>query len=280
MKFSLKNELLGIVCLSLLLFLVIVLTELKTVRILLGFPFVLFFPGYVLTATLYPGKGMLNGYKRYALSIGLSIIIVPLIGLFLNYLPWGIRIYPVLIALLLYICILAWLGWYRRNKLPEEERFKLFWETSFNWSKLPKNGKVFFGLLIFCLLLICGTLAYVFQTAESVDSFTEFYILDQNGKTEGYPEQLKVGETGKLQIVIINHEGEKTDYLIEVLAEDMRYEATGVISLENSQKWKKNIDFRFEKPGYQKIDFLLHKAGYDLQKPYRKLQLWVNVLPE
>jgi uncharacterized membrane protein len=60
----------------------------------------------------------------------------------------------------------------------------------------------------------------------------------------------------------------------------MRYEATGVISLENSQKWKKNIDFRFEKPGYQKIDFLLYKAGYDLQKPYRKLQLWVNVLPE
>ena len=91
---------------------------------------------------------------------------------------------------------------------------------------MPKNGKVFFGLLIFCLLLICGTLDYVFQTAESVDSFTEFYILDQNGKTEGYPEQLKVGETGKLQIVIVNHEGEKTDYLIEVLAEDMRYEAT------------------------------------------------------
>ena len=49
-------------------------------RIVLGLPFVLFFPGFVLNLALFPGKEGMGGIERMALSFGLSIAVVPLIG--------------------------------------------------------------------------------------------------------------------------------------------------------------------------------------------------------
>ena len=62
-------------------------------RNILGLPLVLFLPGYALIAALFPAKSDLDGIERVALSFGLSIAVVPLIGLGLNYTPWGIRTY-------------------------------------------------------------------------------------------------------------------------------------------------------------------------------------------
>ena len=54
------------------------------VRIILCLPLVLFLPGYTLIATLFPRKGDLDGIERVAFSFGLSIAIIPLLGLALN----------------------------------------------------------------------------------------------------------------------------------------------------------------------------------------------------
>jgi uncharacterized membrane protein len=78
--------------LSVALILVIVFIPNSPVRVVLGLPFVLFFPGYALICLLFPRKGDLDGVERIALSLGLSIAIVPLIGLALNYTSWGIRL--------------------------------------------------------------------------------------------------------------------------------------------------------------------------------------------
>ena len=50
------------------------------VRIPLGLLMVLFVPGYALIAALFPRKDDLDGIERLALSFGLSIAVVPLIG--------------------------------------------------------------------------------------------------------------------------------------------------------------------------------------------------------
>jgi uncharacterized membrane protein len=75
------------------------LNEISPVRIILGLPLMLFLPGYALIATLFPRKGDLDGIERIALSFGLSIAITPLLGLGLNYTPFGIRLTPILIVI-------------------------------------------------------------------------------------------------------------------------------------------------------------------------------------
>ncbi|MCD6456429.1 MAG: DUF1616 domain-containing protein [Methanophagales archaeon] len=64
------------------------------IRIILGLPLVLFLPGYSLIAALFPRKDDLDAIEQIALSFGLSIAITPLLGLALNYTPFGIRLTP------------------------------------------------------------------------------------------------------------------------------------------------------------------------------------------
>jgi uncharacterized membrane protein len=68
-------------------------------RIVLGSLFTLFLPGYSLIEALYPKEDDLSPLERLALSIGLSLALVPLVGLLLNYSPWGIRLDPTMAAL-------------------------------------------------------------------------------------------------------------------------------------------------------------------------------------
>src|SRR6056297_2775407 len=85
-------------------------------RVPIGLAFVLFVPGYAFIAALFPERGErpvseqdvvdaadagrdgIDGIERVALSFGLSIAIVPLIGLVLNFTPWGIRLVPIATA--------------------------------------------------------------------------------------------------------------------------------------------------------------------------------------
>ena len=65
-------------------------------RYALGALFVLYLPGAALIELLYPKKSDLSQLERLALSLGLSLALVPLVGLVLNYTPWGIRLEPIL----------------------------------------------------------------------------------------------------------------------------------------------------------------------------------------
>jgi len=93
------------------------------VRVVLGLLLVLFLPGYSLIAALFPRRDDLDGIERIALSFGLSIAVVPLIGLGLNYTPFGIRLVPILAVLSVFTVSLAVIAGVRRCWLPEADRF-------------------------------------------------------------------------------------------------------------------------------------------------------------
>jgi uncharacterized membrane protein len=65
-------------------------------RSLTGRIFIIVVPGYSPVASLFAGKNDISGMGRAALSFGLSIVIVPLAGLILNFTSWGIRLEPML----------------------------------------------------------------------------------------------------------------------------------------------------------------------------------------
>lgn len=68
-------------------------------RYLFGSVFVLFLPGYSFIKALFPVKEIDN-VERSALSIGMSLAIVAINAIILNYTPWGISTTPITISLL------------------------------------------------------------------------------------------------------------------------------------------------------------------------------------
>jgi len=93
------------------------------VRYVLGSVFVLYLPGYTFIKALFPtqvpfktSSENLDSIERVALSVGMSIALVPLTGLFLNYTPWGIRTTPVTLSLLALTLIFATAAMIREHK--------------------------------------------------------------------------------------------------------------------------------------------------------------------
>lgn len=93
-------------------------------RYVLGAIFVLWLPGYALIKALFPEnktivekQNSLDTVERSALSIGLSLALVPIVGLLLNYSPWGIRLAPITLSLLALTLILATVALVREHNL-------------------------------------------------------------------------------------------------------------------------------------------------------------------
>jgi len=92
-------------------------------RYILGSIFVLWLPGYTFIKALFPEKE-LDSIERVALSIGMSLALVPITGLLLNYTPWGIRLTPITISLLALTLTFATAAIIRehQNKLKQESK--------------------------------------------------------------------------------------------------------------------------------------------------------------
>ena len=84
-------------------------------RYVFGGLLILFLPGYALIQTLYAKRAELDGLTRIALSIGLSLALVPLDGLVLNYTPFGIRLIPVAISISVLTAIFLVLALHKRH---------------------------------------------------------------------------------------------------------------------------------------------------------------------
>ena len=89
---------------------------LLVLRWALGSVFVFFIPGYVTLQGLYPGDRRIDRGERIALSVALSLVLVMLVGLLLNYTPWGIRLTPILISLTILTVGLAAMALTRRYR--------------------------------------------------------------------------------------------------------------------------------------------------------------------
>lgn len=98
---------------------------LKYARYILGSMVVLFIPGYVTIEALYPGEKDLTPLERLALSIGLSLALIPLIGLILNYTPWGIRLNPILASLSAYILVILLVAAYQKYRVYAKTRTQI-----------------------------------------------------------------------------------------------------------------------------------------------------------
>ena len=261
---------------------------------------VLFVPGYVLAAALFPGslapqKPEIDWIERIALSFGLSIAVVPLLGLLLIFTPWGIRSVPIVVTISLFTVGMGCVAYWRRSRLPPEQRLSLTVDLSMpEWKEYGAWDKALTVALASSILIAGGALAYVVLTPRPDETFTELYVLGPVGNLSGYPTNLIVNETGSLILGLANHEGATVNYTIRVDLVGVRivYDDTAgfnktvevnrttwssfPVNLADRQNWTQPYMFRINYTGFWEVQFLLFKDR-DFSSAYREVHLYVRV---
>jgi len=287
MKSKLPFDLVIVLVLTMLtiLFVLVPPFEKTAFRSILGLPVVLFLPGYALIAALFPRKNDLDAIERIALSFGLSIAVVPLIGLVLNFTPWGIRLVPIIISLTLFIFVMVFIAHSRRLQIRENEQFEVHFKKIYDSIKAeiftkPENrvDRILTVVLLISIILAVLMLVYVIVTPKQGEKYTEFYLLGPGGKAEGYPTNLTAGNTGSVIVGVVNHEYATVNYTLKVkIREEVLNEQH--IWLEHNKTWQKPVNFTPVSEGtYLKLEFLLYKED-NFTIPYRDTHLWLNPLP-
>lgn len=245
-------------------------------RIPLGLLFALFFPGYALIATLYPRKEDLSGAERVALSLGTSLAVVSLIGLGVNFVPWGFRLGPVLLSLASFTAICSLLAAQARRRLPQPERFTIEIGFLFRQLRTLSWGQVAIAGVIITAIALVGLRLHAAHSPTG-ETFTEFYVLNERGKAEAYPDWIPAGKSADVILGIINRELRRTTYTIAVRANNLLETTLGPVTLHDGQKWERNVRVSLTRPGtHQEIEFLLFKDNDPV--PHRRLHLLINVL--
>jgi uncharacterized membrane protein len=272
------------------------------VRQVLGLIFVLFLPGYAATAALFPENEQIDGIERVALSFGLSIAIVPLIGLALNFTTWGIRLDPIMASVSGFIIAAAAVGWYRRMRLPVDERFAIVVDFQMDWKGMPLVDKALTVGIAVMLVASVVVLAWAITTPREGETFTQLALLGPDGMATDYPRNMTVGEDKRVLLSVKSFEHATFDYTVVIVltnATDYNFtvESSSIdwnqthsltpyegisqdFSLEHLEYYNQTFDFNVTGNGTWKLQFLLYSQGQPLdQDSYREVHLWLVVSP-
>jgi uncharacterized membrane protein len=302
LKIKLFNDILFIDALTIILILAIVFIPINSIRIILGIPFLLFFPGYMLVTAFFPGSKNMGVTERVILSLGLSIAVDALIGLGLNYTPWGIRLEPLLFSISAFIILTSAIAFYRQSKAHGKPGFMQSFQPRLPGYEGRFLNKTLAVILALTILGTFGTIGYSLASAKTGEKFTEFYILGINGKAENYPASFILTDTqitgvgyagifnysdklGRVTLGIINNQQAKTIYSVSLKIDgqpaSMNYAGQSFNQLEGIElmqggKWEGEVGFAPSHTGNsQKVEFLLFENGKST--PQETLHLWIDV---
>lgn len=258
---------------------------LQLVRLPLGLAYILFVPGYCLTAALFPAADDLDGIERTGLSLGLSVAWVSILALILDWLPWGLRLWPILWGELLSILLFSGLALWRRGRLQSGTAHApaLDWRPRPWWATLSGYERRIYKLCAGALLVAGLSAAWVFLVPSPAEFMTEFYILGKEGLAEDYPRQAAPGETLSVTLGIRSLERRAHSYRVEVWAVDpwqerqQQVQTAGPFPLGREEELERPLTWQMPWPG-QDQQLLFWLFIDDEPEPYRRLRLWLNVV--
>ncbi|MDG5761203.1 DUF1616 domain-containing protein [Natronococcus sp. A-GB1] len=305
-------------------------------RVPLGIALVLFVPGYVFVAALFPEAGpedakgdslesdagqfetddeaadwntpcrsQIDRIERLALSFGLSVAIAPLIGLVLNFTPWGIRLIPIMIAVSGFTLVATVVAAVRRWNLPEDERFSVpyhEWVERGRAELLEPDSRAdaVLNVLLVVSILIAGlSVGYAVMLPPQGESFSAIYLLNEDNDGElvadDYPTEFELGENHEVIVGIDNHEHQPTDYTVVVVEQDTEVVENDTVvtdqreldrfetHLEHNETWTHTHDLEPTMTGENvRIVWLLYPendvpADPSIENTAYHVHLWVDV---
>ena len=245
---------------------------------LLGILLVLFTPGYVLVAALFPGNKEIDWVERFALSAGLGLAVVALLGLALNFTPVGIRLIPV-VSTTATFTILTGLGAHaRRMDLPVGERLAFhLYVTLPSWKGYGNLDRALAIGLAASIAVATTTIAYAVLIPPPDERFTSFFVLGVSGGTFGYPTCLNTSQPETVIVGAENHEFATVNYSLridfvgvqvvhnittdrnETVELNRTVQSWTNFTLTSGQNWTQPKTFQLGAVGFWKIQFLLFK---------------------
>lgn len=252
-------------------------------RTALGIPFVLFVPGYALVSALFPTDEAIDGIERIALGFGLSLALIPLIALGIQYSPWKLTLGPILAGLLGSTIFFSGAGVWRRHRASAETRFvAVIPRPSIppprDWDRTTRFAV---GLLVVSLVLLGGSGAVLVYERLQGDPMTEFALYNASGVPEFYPRDLAPGSSATVKVQITNDEGHPQDYRMIVRAGGQQIDRVDNIAVRQGGSWEAPVAIHVPRVGQQiPVLFDLYKQGQPTgSAPYRTLRLFVNGVP-
>ncbi len=220
------------------------------IRVLVALPLLLFVPGYVFVAALYPGarpessdigeSGALTALERATLSVAVSVAVVPTLLFVLNFTPFGITLVPLVVAIVAWTTLFSVVAFFRRRSVDPERRFSVsprvpylgaYFTATDGRSGTPEpfeartpNQVLLNALVVVSAVLFVGVVAGALALGGPADDpSTEYYLVAEddegNATIEGLPDEMTAGESETLFVGIENHEGEPLTYETVVLFE-------------------------------------------------------------
>jgi len=283
-----------------------------SLRIIVGGPFLLFAPGYALIAALFPaaaddrgaGNSGLRPVERTALSFGLSIVLVPLVGFALTFSPWGFGLVPILVALSSLTLGSTAVAARRRRELPIEDQFSVPYREWIRAGRaalvLPENRTEAMLNLILALtvLLAVSSVTYAVAAPKQDEPYTELYLLSRSQGGEliaaDYPTDLTRGASTSLTVGIRNREHSTIEYsvVVELQRVDIADNTTTVLEeeelhrfetrLEHNETWRLSHAVTPTLTGQRlRLAYMLYRGAppedATVGSAYREVHLWVDV---
>jgi uncharacterized membrane protein len=223
-------------------------------RTVLGLPLLFFLPGYALSTVVFPrepeseaslfGSQGIDGIERAALSLGLSVALLPVVGLTLALYDAIYDPVSIVVALSTVVVVGMVLGTVRRIRLPTRKQFRVPFRTWGNdlYGALFKSGViggVLTLLLIVSVVAATGGLVYAVAVPGVSESYTTLMLLSEDDSGElvasDYPTEFTIGETRELTVVVENHESSDVEYTVVAELQRVRTDDGDVTVLETEE---------------------------------------------
>lgn len=214
-------------------------------RLPVGFAFALLVPGYVVVAALFPercrptgdgrgerrrrtdqgGTASADGVtvtERLLLSVGLSVVVVPVVGYLWNFTPGGVRLTPMLLSVSGVTLVVAAVAALRRRRLPDRVQFRLRMPDRRDGVRAGGTGslRLVNAVLVVSVVFFAASAGYAAMELSHGEQYSELYLLSADGETFAGGEEspaVTAGDPQTVRVAVSNHEGRPTNYTVVVV---------------------------------------------------------------